>query len=394
MSASAWRIAFIILIPVASAAIVIIAAVAAENATETDPALPEPLNEAVIGWQTEWSERSIELDELVIGINDFELRTRIRPIDAPAFVDAATGAAENTAEEPGMLVEVGDDARFYPLRIMAVHEIVNDELDGRPIAVTYSPLVDWAAAYDRVVDRRELRFRASGLLRASGSVMWDDITESLWQQQTGEAVVGSLTGTVLEPVPTVVTSWAEFAAAHPDGRVLAQDQDLDVDYGFNPYPGYTARSRPIGGFFDGWGLDDRRPAMERVVGVEVGGATGTYPYGVIESAQVVEDEVGGVPVVVLWSPGTLDSLDAETVAEGAAVGSAAAFDRRVDGTMLTFTARGDEFVDAQTGSTWTALGQAVEGPLAGTRLEPVVQATPFWFSWSALRDAQLDEPVG
>ncbi|NIR40918.1 MAG: DUF3179 domain-containing protein, partial [Actinobacteria bacterium] len=103
--------------------------------------------------------------------------------------------------EPGVLVEVGSTARFYPLRILTRHEIVNDAVGGRPVVVTYCPLCNTALAFDPTVDGTVLRFGVSGLLRNSDLVMWDDATESLWQQITGEAIVGALTGTRLEPVP-------------------------------------------------------------------------------------------------------------------------------------------------------------------------------------------------
>jgi hypothetical protein len=57
----------------------------------------------------------------------------------------------------------------------------------------------------------------------------------------------------------------------------------------------------------------------------------------------------------------------------------------VNGRKLTFKARGLQFVDDQTKSTWNILGQAIAGPLAGRRLEPIVHGNHFWFSWASYR---------
>jgi len=157
---------------------------------------------------------------------------------------------------------------------------------------------------------------------------------------------------------------------------------------------YTSRSSPIPGFFDSTILDDRYPALARTVGVTVDGRNKAYPFSVVQDKGAVHDTVAGVPVVVLWSPGTADALDSPVTAEGADVGSALAFDRRVDGETLEFSPAGDgRFTDDRTNSTWNVLGQAIEGALAGARLEPVVHTNEFWFAWSAFHpDGEVFEP--
>jgi hypothetical protein len=42
---------------------------------------------------------------------------------------------------------------MYPLQVMMWHAIVNDELAGRPVTVTYCPLCNTGIAYDRTVNR-------------------------------------------------------------------------------------------------------------------------------------------------------------------------------------------------------------------------------------------------
>lgn len=333
-------------------------------------------------WATDWSTRTIDLDELRIGIQVIPIRDRIRPIDDPEFAPAAEAGWSDP--EPGLLLVVGETARFYPLAMLIVHEIVNDEIEGRPVLVTYCPLCNSALVFDPVVDGQHLRFGTSGLLRHSDLVMWDDASESLWQQIGGEGLVGGYAGHRLDVIPSAIVSWGDFKTGYPDGVVLAPPGRPASSYGRNPYVRYTSRTAPIPGFFDSTILDDRYPALERTVGVTANGHNKAYPFSVVQANGAVNDTVAGVPVVVLWSPGTADALDSPVTAGGADVGAALAFDRRVGGEALEFIPTGGgRFTDDQTGSTWNVLGQAVEGELAGTRLDPVVHTNEFWFAWAA-----------
>lgn len=344
--------------------------------------LPDDLARVSEDWATDFSRTTIEYDELLIGIRAMPIRDRIPPIDNPRFEPAA-GAEHVSGREPGLSLDLEGDARFYPLSILTAHEIVNDVVAGRPVAVTYCPLCNSAIVFDRVFEGQELRFGVSGLLRNSDLVMWDDATESLWQQLTGEGLVGRFAGSQLEFLPSAITSFEDFTRLHPDGQVLGPDQGFGRVYGFNPYIGYSSRAVPYP-FFDEEALDDRFPALERVVNVTVDGTAKAYPFPVIESARAVNDSVGGTDIVVLWGGDTADALDANEIVEARGVGTGIAFKRTVDGQVLTFSPTGaDEFTDAETGSVWDLNGTALSGPLAGAQLEPVVHGNEFWFAWAA-----------
>jgi len=333
-------------------------------------------------WPTDWTRRTVDLGELALGIPGTDPRDRIPPIDRPAFESVAAAADWLDPVEPGALVEHDGEVRFYPLSILTRHEIVNDRFGDVPVAVTYCPLCNTAVSFDRRVDGEVLRFGVSGLLRLSDLVMWDDATTTLWQQVTGEAIAGELAGTVLAPISTAIVSFGQFADAHPDGLSLSPETGFGINYGANPYVGYSSQSGPIDGFFAGE-VDPRFPALERVVGVSVGGVDVAYPFPILEAEQVVNDTVGGVPIVVWWAPGTADALDAAIIADSRAVGTALALDRRVAGRELTFEALGaGRFRDTETGSEWNVVGHAVAGALAGERLATVVHRNEFWFAWA------------
>jgi hypothetical protein len=125
--------------------------------------------------------------------------------------------------------------------------------------------------------------------------------------------------------------------------------------------------------------------MERVVTVSINGQDAAYPFSVLERVGVVNDTVGGTPIVVLFQRGTASALDAADIASGRDVGSAAVFSPIVGGRRLAFKVSGGQFVDDQTRSTWTILGTATGGALAGRRLAPVPHGNHFWFSWASYK---------
>jgi hypothetical protein len=342
--------------------------------------IPVQLRPMADRWSTDFSKATVDLNELLVGIPAADPRDLIRPIDDPVF-EVAEESTWLDDREPGALVRVGEEARFYPLSVMIRHEIVNDEIAGVPVAVTYCPLCNTALAFDRRLDGETLRLGVSGLLRKSDLVMWDDVTESLWQQITGEAIVGELAGQRLAILSTAIVRWADFKAENPQGLVLGPDQGFGSIYGTNPYEFYSSRSQPYS-FYEGE-IDDRFPALERVVGVMLDQGDKAYPFSLLIEARVANDQVGDQPIVIFWGASdTADALDSRNIAEAVAVGTAVAYDPVVSGQRLTFEAAGDtDFRDLETGSTWSILGKATAGELAGAQLEILPHRNDFWFAW-------------
>lgn len=355
-----------------------------ESPPVDDPGLDDRIPSVATDWDTDWSKRTISLSELVIGIQRPDPRDVIPPIDDPQFETVEQAAQWLVDREPVVLLELEGEVRAYPLRILTSHEVVNDEVAGRPVVVSYCPLCNSAVTFDREVEGQVLRFGVSGLLRNSDLVMWDRQTESLWQQITGEAIVGEMAGTELSFVPSPIVAWGDFKAQFPEGEVLSRDQGIYPAemYDNQPYAGYDSSTRPF--LFRG-DPDDRYPAMERVVAVRVSGTNKAYPFSVISEERAVNDEVAGTPIVVVFgADDTASLLDTSDVTAGRGVGVGLALERTVGGRVLTFDAQGqDRFVDRETGSTWDLFGHAVEGPLAGEKLAPVVNTNELWFAWAA-----------
>lgn len=315
----------------------------------------------------------------------------IPSIDAPVF-EPASNVDWLADDEPVIALDLDGEQRAYPIQILHWHEIVNDTVAGRPVAVTYCPLCNSALAFDRQVGDRLLSFGTSGRLYLSALVMYDRQTESLWSQVERTAIAGVLTGEQLELIPVTMLRWADWRATNPDGWVLSRETGFDRDYGRNPYVGYDELTNDP--FLLDEAPDGRFAAKEPIVAFP----DATEPVAVLTSeltdSGVAHIEVDGESVVLFASPGLASALDTAQVADGAPVTATGAFVPQWEGQALTFRRLpGDASSsdgaavaeDDQTGSRWNLLGHAVEGPLAGARLTAVPHLNTFWFAQAAFR---------
>lgn len=332
-------------------------------------------------WQTDFRRRTVPSGEIVSGGPP---KDGIPAIDRPRFETALQANQWLSERDPVMVVEHGGAVRAYPLRILIWHEIVNDQVAGLPVAVTFCPLCNTALVFDRRLAGRMLDFGTTGRLRHSDLVMYDRQTESWWQQATGEGIVGRFAGSKLRRVPSTILAWGTARTLHPDIRVLSRSTGFDRDYGRNPYVSYDSPiGRPFAEFFRRR-PDPRLPAMERLIAVELGRGW-AVPVAALRRVRVVNARAGDIPFTVFWTSGAASALDRGEVADGRDVGQSAAFDRRLQGRVLTFRPVRNGFQDRETGSFWDLAGRAVSGPLRGQRLQAVPHDNPFWFAWITFR---------
>ncbi len=358
---------------------------------------PETLAQVTGGdsWNTDFDRASVPLSDFVSGGPP---KDGIPSIDDPRFETLRVADRWLEATDPILVVESDGTVKAYPLAILVWHEIVNDEVGGLPVVVTFCPLCNTALVFERQIDGRLLDFGTTGRLRLSDLVMYDRQTESWWQQALGEAIVGELTGTRLSPVVANTLGWADVRRLYPDVQVLSRDTGHPSyrdsgRYGRNPYVRYDSRDRPYGLFKGKTSYD--LPALERVAAIDSGRGWAA-PFSDLTREGVAHGEIGGLEFVVFWSPGASSALDASRIAAGKDVGQSAAFDRRLDGRSLTFESVEGEngrYRDRETDSEWDLTGRAIGGPLEGRRLVPVPHSNPFWFAWAAFRpDTEIWSP--
>lgn len=305
----------------------------------------------------------------------------IPSLTQPRFEPALARSQSFNQGEPLIVYRDGKVVRGYPLSLLLWHEIVNDTVNGRSIAVTFCPLCNAAIVFDRRVDGLVLEFGVSGLLRNSDMLMYDRQTQSWWQQFTGECLAGKLVGRRLQIIPSEQVSYLNFQKAYPGGQILSMDTGYVRAYGTNPYQGYDQSLTPF--LYDG-PIDPRLSPMERVLGVISGSDARAYPYTLLEKREVVNDNVGGMPIVIISDARTLSVLDQTQISKSKHVLSPRVLNARAGNRNLTFAFRRGKMTDDQTGSTWNASGSCEAGPLRKSRLSPLPTAFPtFAFAWFA-----------
>ncbi|SDF87731.1 DUF3179 domain-containing protein [Sulfitobacter delicatus] len=264
-------------------------------------------------WQGEWQDT--DFSKTSIGdwsqiISGGPPKDGIPALDSPQFRTVAS-ESRIASREPVITVEIaGAKPRAYPIRYLTWHEIVNDTVAGRPIAVTFCPLCNSALVFDRRVAGQVLRFGVSGKLRHSDMVMYDRETQSWWQQAEGRAIVGALSGTELTHLPSWLESWGDFKSRHPEGLVM-EEPAFNRAYGRNPYRGYDSSAKPF--LYDGSQPPHGIAPLERVVRV------GDRAWRLTRLAE--EGEVTEAGVTITWRAGQASALDAGAIAEGRDVGS-------------------------------------------------------------------------
>jgi len=343
------------------------------------PDEPPPAR-AVSEFKTDFSKHNVPYSDILSGGPP---KDGIPALKDSKFVSVSEAEAWLKPKEPVILVQVGDEAKAYPIQILIWHEIANDTVSGEPLVVTFCPLCNTAIAFKRTVNGQILDFGTTGRLRYSNLIMYDRQTETWWQQATGEAIAGDLTGTQLVFYPATIISWEEFKTTYPGGKVLSRETGYARDYGRNPYVGYDDVNNPPF-LYRGPVTPNQLPPVARVLTIDLKGEAVVYPYETLENLGVANDMIGGEAVVVFWQEGTASPLDSSTTS-GRDVGTAAAFSRQLDGRTLTFSFVDGHIFDEQTNSEWNIFGKAIAGEMKGKQLMSIIAINHFWFSWAAFK---------
>ncbi|MDJ1017447.1 MAG: DUF3179 domain-containing protein [Paracoccaceae bacterium] len=264
-------------------------------------------------WRYEWPDTDFEqtsVESWTEILSGGPPKDGIPALDDPTFVDAGK---ENRIgdREPVITVEIdGETPRAYPIRYLTWHEIVNDEVGGVPVAVTFCPLCNSGMTFDRRVGGDVLSFGVSGKLRNSDMVMYDRETQSWWQQAIGTGIVGRYTGTELTQLPSWMESWAEFKARNPEGLVMDEPKWRRA-YGRNPYVSYDSSTRPF--LYNGEMPPHGILPLARVVRV----GDRAWP---VERLRV-EGDVTEAGVTISWNAGQASALDSARIDQGRDVGT-------------------------------------------------------------------------
>lgn len=275
-----------------------------------------------------------------------------------------------TAEEPVFGVQIKDDVRAYPLRLLDWHEMANDVVGSVPVSLAYCTLCGAGVLYRTDTPRGTLTFGSSGLLYESNKLMYDRQTGTLWNQLTGEPVNGPLAGSgiKLEHLPVVVASWGNWRRAHPETRVLSLETGFERDYTpGKPYGSYFANPETM---FPVHQRSKALPEKSWIYALVVGSVPKAYPLDRLAKEGVVNDELGGRNVLLLFEPGA--------EAQGRTVRAYDRGDRVFARNERAFL--GAVFLTDQDGQGWRVGEEALTTP-DGKSLPRLPGHLAYWFGW-------------
>jgi hypothetical protein len=288
----------------------------------------------------------------------------IPALSNPRFVPADR-ATYLTPGEPVFGVAIHGDARAYPLRILDWHEMANDVVGGVPVALAYCTLCGAGVLYDARAGGRTFSFGSSGFLYESNKLMYDRQTDTLWNQLTGEPVNGPLaeSGFVLKRLPVVVTSWARWLGAHPE--TLALDIKTGYDRNYTPGRAYGKYFASPDLMFPVFRRSQAMPAKTWIYALLVDGAPKAYTLDRLGRERVVNDVLGGKPLVLLANTTGPEVQEVRAYESGS----------------FRFAPGDDPLAPrGPDGRPWRATEEALEGP-GGERLPRLPGHLAYWFGW-------------
>lgn len=237
----------------------------------------------------------------------------IPSLDAPQFVPAAAATWLGAHEE---VIGIARDgvARCYPLSIMRWHNVVNDIIAGRSVAIIFDPLSGAAVGLSRAVDGQALELGVSGKAYNGCALLHDREHRNLWHPLRGECVAGPWAGRVrLEHVAVERTTWASWRARHRRTEVLSRHTGFARPYELDPYA--DAPLGPQGAPVDYWddpdlllappakALDLRGLAPKTLVlGVVDDGLAVAYAPPAGDEPAHLTGELAGAPIIVRHDP--------------------------------------------------------------------------------------------
>jgi len=293
------------------------------------------------------------------------LKTLFPDITNPKYV---------TAETASFFLQPGDDVYYlqsknniyvFPVFILGYHHIVNDIIDGQPIAITTCLLTNTPVTYKRTVSGKVLHFGVLGNLYHGNLIMYDKETDSTWIQLTGESVSGKYKDIRLDiSYPIVQTKWENLR--NKENLLILQPQ-LELDFYHSFVKKYEGRTTGLS-LLQNVKLRTDLESYTNGIGIVVRNKEVFYPIDQIRKRQVINDAINGWHVVIFYNK------DDETIH---------IYRRYINNKLPTFTLENNILQDQETHSVWSFEGEAKSGKLKGISLKNLSYQMAYWYSWSS-----------
>ena len=283
----------------------------------------------------------------------------------PEGLSYATAAESKLPPETVVIgYEREGEAKAYPVRFLAYHHQVEDEIEGKPFLVTYCSICRSGRVFDPILEGKHLRFGLIGV-KHGNALLEDDNNGTWWHQATGEAVAGSWTGKQLNELFSEQMELGSWLEKYPNSDIMEPDEAAKA-----AYKGYEGFGTKLNELPTAGSKDEELPDFSLILGVESDGMSKVFPWNTLKEEQVVNDIVGMTPVLV-----------------GMEVNSASShvWSRAVEGMELKFVldSSGTGLQDVTTGSLWNWQGKCTAGKLSGKQLETIQSYQEYWHSWKS-----------
>ncbi len=192
-----------------------------------------------------------------------------------------------------------DEVKAYPHSILDWHEIVNDDIGDKSLAITYCPLTGTAIGWDRNVNGSKTTFGVSGKLYNSNLIPYDRNSDSYWSQIRLDCINGDLINTEINTSHVIETSWATWKELYPQSKVMNTNTDYERNYNQYPYGDYRTNNNNL--IFPVNPMDDRLPSKERTLAVLTDGGNKAYSIEQFDTPKIIQDTVGGIEIIVIGS---------------------------------------------------------------------------------------------
>lgn len=296
----------------------------------------------------------------------------------PKYASVLASDAVIADDLSGIDLDIDGQHRFYPVQIMNWHEVVNDTIGGKDIAVTYCPLCGAGIVYDRNVDLsfdnfpgvEKLSLSATGKVYNNNTVLKDEETGSLWLQSTGEAIKGQSINETLAVIPSTMMTWKVWKAMYPAGSVLSTDTGFSRDYTRHPYGNYDT-SKGVYFPLNHMSADFTSKWVAYGVGDSEGGGL-AFSTVALSGTGIMTAMLSDVPVIAIYDFDTDTIRVFETKSKNGDVHT------------FSFDFAKKRLTDNETGSLWSTDGSNMVSSSTETDLIELPATRGYWFCLAAM----------
>ena len=290
----------------------------------------------------------------------------IPSIDSPIFLEGNSVEAKVYMNDDDLVVGIvkGNVAKAYPHRILDWHEVVNDDVFGDKITISYCPLTGTAFGWESLVDDKFTEFGVSGLLYNTNLILYDRNSDSYWSQLKLECVNGEFVGSNPKVVNVIETTWGLWKEMFPNTKILSDEQGFARNYAEYPYGGYKEDDSFL--YFPVSKSDNSIPNKERVHAIIQGISAKVFEFSNFGVGKAIKSDFLSDAILVIGDQKMINSyvLSAQH--------SNLVFE-------YDFSTPEHYFKDNE-GNKWNVLGVAVAGPRTGEVLMPTNSLMSYWLA--------------